>query len=64
MEADPIRIETCFDGPVDEFDRLLDLVDGPESQVLDIGCGAGFQTVEVLREPYFQPLLVAVKGNH
>jgi SAM-dependent methyltransferase len=41
-EGDPDQIETYADGPAEAVDRLLDLFARPESQVLDIGCGAGF----------------------
>jgi len=41
-DVDPVRIETYSDGPADEVDRLLDIFAGAVSQVLDIGCGAGF----------------------
>ena len=41
-ESDPILIKTYGDGPADEVDRLLDIFVNPESQVLDLGCGAGF----------------------
>jgi hypothetical protein len=40
---DPVS-ETFGDGPADEVDRLLELYARPESQVLDLGCGAGFTT--------------------
>ena len=41
-EVDPIIVDTHGDGPTDEVDRLLDVFAGPESHVLDLGCGAGF----------------------
>ena len=41
-ESDPILVKTFGDDPADEIDRLLDIFDTPESQVLDLGCGAGF----------------------
>jgi SAM-dependent methyltransferase len=41
-QVDPILIETHGDGPTEEMDRLLDLFARPESQLLDLGCGAGF----------------------
>ena len=41
-DADPILVETYGDGPADEVDRLLDVFATPDSQVLDLGCGAGF----------------------
>lgn len=41
-DAAPALIETYGDGPADEVDRLLDHFAGPESTVLDLGCGAGF----------------------
>lgn len=40
--VDPISIETYGDGPTEEVDRLLTKYTTPESQVLDLGCGAGF----------------------
>jgi SAM-dependent methyltransferase len=39
--AYPSHIEYYGEDPVVEFDRLLDHYAGPESCVLDIGCGAG-----------------------
>ena len=41
-ESDPILVRTFGDDPADEIDRLLDIFATPESQVLDLGCGAGF----------------------
>lgn len=41
-ELDPISVETYGDGPAEEVDRLLTIYVTPESQVLDLGCGAGF----------------------
>jgi SAM-dependent methyltransferase len=41
-ETDPILVKTYGDGAADEVDRLLDIFATPESQVLDLGCGAGF----------------------
>jgi SAM-dependent methyltransferase len=41
-EVDPIQVETHGDSPADEVDRLLDILATPESQVLDLGCGADF----------------------
>jgi SAM-dependent methyltransferase len=41
-EADPVLVETYGDSPADEVDRLLDTLAGPDSRVLDLGCGAGF----------------------
>ena len=38
---------TYGDGPADEVDRLLDIFATPESQVLDLGCGAGFTLCRV-----------------
>ena len=40
--SDPVLVKTFGDGPADEVDRLLDNYATPESQVLDLGCGAGF----------------------
>jgi SAM-dependent methyltransferase len=39
---DPIAEDYHGDSPADETDRLLDLVVQPNSNVLDLGCGAGF----------------------
>lgn len=39
--AYPSHIEYYGEDPTVEFDRLLDHYAGPESSVLDIGCGAG-----------------------
>ncbi len=39
---DPVEVETHGDGPAEEVDRLLDQYARPESEVLDLGCGAGF----------------------
>lgn len=41
-DVDPISVETYGDGPAEEVDRLLTIYVTPESQVLDLGCGAGF----------------------
>lgn len=41
-ETDPIRIKAYGDDPADEVDRLLDIFATSESQVLDLGSGAGF----------------------
>ena len=41
-EFDPILEGTFGDGPADGIDRLLDVYCGPQSCVLDLGCGAGF----------------------
>ena len=41
-ESDPILFKTFRDDPADEIDRLLDIFVTPESQILDLGCGAGF----------------------
>ena len=41
-ESDPILVKTFGDDPADEVDRLLDIFATPKSQVLDLGCGAGF----------------------
>ena len=41
-ESDPILVRTYGDGPAEEVDRLLDIYATSESQVLDLGCGAGF----------------------
>jgi SAM-dependent methyltransferase len=41
-ETDPILINTYGDGPANEVDRLLDIFATAESQILDLGCGAGF----------------------
>lgn len=40
--VDPILIETYGDGPAEEVDRLLDRYAKTDSNVLDLGCGAGF----------------------
>jgi|WetSurMetagenome_2_1015567.scaffolds.fasta_scaffold105071_2 SAM-dependent methyltransferase len=40
--VDPVKLETYGDGPAEEMDRLLDRYAKPGSQVLDLGCGAGF----------------------
>jgi len=39
---DPIAVETYGDAPEDEMDRLLGVYTGPDTCVLDHGCGAGF----------------------
>jgi SAM-dependent methyltransferase len=41
-DTDPVLVETYGDGPAEEVDRLLDVFATPGSQVLDLGCGAGF----------------------
>lgn len=41
-EAAPASVEYYGESPAVEMDRLLDHYTTPESQVLDIGCGAGF----------------------
>jgi SAM-dependent methyltransferase len=41
-ESDPILVRSFGDDPADEVDRLLDIFATLESQVLDLGCGAGF----------------------
>jgi SAM-dependent methyltransferase len=41
-ESDPFLVKNYEDGPADEVDRLLDRFAASESQVLDLGCGAGF----------------------
>jgi SAM-dependent methyltransferase len=40
--VEPALVETYGDSPADEVDRLLDKFAQPASQVLDLGCGAGF----------------------
>ena len=41
-ETDPILVKDYGDCPADEVDRLLDIYTTSQSQVLDLGCGAGF----------------------
>jgi SAM-dependent methyltransferase len=41
-ESDPILVKEYGDGPAAEVDKLLDIHATPDSQILDLGCGAGF----------------------
>ncbi len=41
-EHDPDLVETHGDAPWEEIGRLMDRLTGPDSVVLDLGCGAGF----------------------
>ncbi len=49
-EHDPALVETHGDAPWDEVYRLIDRLTGPDSVVLDLGCGAGFHVCTVAPE--------------
>jgi SAM-dependent methyltransferase len=49
-DVDPVYIETYYDGPAEEVDRLLDIFARPESTMLDLGCGAGFTLCQLAQK--------------